>query len=149
MSDKIVFLASDHRGVGLKTKLSAWLDEQGYAVRDLGTQGTERCDAGDFAVKLAEALRGTPAAHGVLICGTGQAMTMTANRYRHIRAALCAEPTTARLTREHNDANVLVLGADVTGAAVAMDCLQAFLKTAFLGGRYTERRDKLTALSGI
>ena len=144
-----VFIAADHRGFPLKARLSAWLSEQGYTVHDLGPQSEDRCDASDFAVALATKLLTTPNSRGVLICGTGQAMAMTANRYRHIRAALCAESTTARLTREHNDANVLVLGADVTGVAVATECLATFLATTFLGGRYAERRDKLTAMGGL
>lgn len=116
---------------------------------DLGTHGIERCDAGDFARKVAEGLKLGAARFGVLICGTGQAMAMTANRYRHIRAALCGIPDMARLTREHNDANVLVLGADFISEDVALQCLEAFLKTQFLGGSYAERRDKLTALGGL
>ncbi len=84
---------------------------------------------------------------GILICGSGQAMTMTANRYRHLRAALCGSVAMAKTTREHNDANVLVLGADFTPRDEALQILRAFLDTKFLGGRYAERRDALTALS--
>jgi ribose 5-phosphate isomerase B len=146
---KTVLIASDHRGVTLKAQLVTWLQAHSYVPQDLGTNSTDRCDAGDFAAKLAKEITAGKASFGVLICGTGQAMAMTANRYRTIRAALCAEVTTARLTRQHNDANVLVLGADIIGSAIAEDCLQTFLTTEFLGGRYAERRDKLTALGGI
>jgi ribose 5-phosphate isomerase B len=149
MPNTIVFIAADHRGFPLKAKLVAWLTEHKFEVRDLGTHSEERCDALDFAARMAAEIAGNGGAFGVLICGTGQAMAMTANRYKNIRAALCANATVARLTRQHNDANVLVLGADITGTAVALDCLEAFLGTEFLGGRYAERRDKLTALGGL
>jgi ribose 5-phosphate isomerase B len=144
-----ILIASDHRGFSLKAQIIAWLNEHNYQTNDLGTNTTERCDAGDFARKLAEEFKFNSAQFGILICGTGQAMAMTANRYRNLRAALCTEATTAQLTREHNDANVLVLGSDVIGPVVAMDCVETFLKTKFLGGRYAERRDKLTALGGL
>lgn len=149
MPAPVVFLASDHRGFKLKSKLVAWLAEKKYEVQDLGADSEARCDAGDFASRLAAEMRGKEGNFGVLICGTGQAMAMTANRYRHLRAALCCDATVARLSRQHNDANVLVLGADIIGEAVAADCLETFLQTVFLGGRYTERRDKLTALGGL
>jgi ribose 5-phosphate isomerase B len=142
-------IASDHRGFALKQRLITWLKEHGYAPQDLGTTGEERCDATDFAQKLAGALKGHDDGRGILICGTGQAMAMTANRYAYIRAALVSEPKVAQLAREHNDANVLVLGADVIGADAAVACLETFLKTQFLGGRYADRRDKLTDLGGL
>ena len=149
MTQPHLFIAADHRGQPLKAELIVWLDQHGHAVTDLGTHSTERCDAFDHAVALAAKLKADPAARGILICGSGQAMAMTANRYRHLRAALCSEPVTARLCREHNDANVLVLGADLIGPAMALECLQTFLATSFLGGRYAERRDKLTGLGGL
>ena len=91
-----------------------------------------------------------PEQRGILICGSGQAMAMTASRYQHIRAALCTETTSARLSREHNDANVLVLGADIMKPAeTAFKCIEVFFNTKFLGGRYAERRDRLTALGGL
>ena len=142
-------LASDHRGFPLKSLFSAHLKERGHAVVDYGAPDENRCDAGDFAQRLIQDLRDHPDRLGVLICGTGQVMAMTANRYRHIRAALCLNTTMARLAREHNDANVLVLGAHIVGQEVAIDCLDVFLSTHFLGGRYAERRDKLTALGGL
>jgi len=105
----IILVAADHRGFPLKARLLAWLKEKGFAPNDLGTNSDERCDAFDFARKLAGELKTHPEQRGILICGSGQAMAMTANRYQHIRAALCTETTSARLSREHNDANVLVL----------------------------------------
>lgn len=149
MTGTKIIIGSDHRGFSLKAKLMAWLHERGYDPQDVGSYQADRCDASDFAVQLARELEASRATFGVLICGTGQAMAITANRFKHIRAALCSEVTTARLTRQHNDANVLVLGADLIGEGIAYDCLEVFLKTEFLGGRYAERRDKLTAMGGL
>lgn len=142
-------IASDHRGFALKAKCIAWLQAQGHNPKDLGTHNDERCDAFDYARKLAEEFKSNAIQSGLLICGSGQAMAMTANRYQSLRAALCTNGTMARLAREHNDANVLVLGADIVGDAVALECLQVFLSTRFLGDRYTARRDRLTALGGL
>lgn len=144
-----VYIASDHRGFSLKAAFVDWLKQNGLQPVDLGPDCTDRCDAGDYAKKMAEKLRVDPAARGVLICGSGQAMAMTSNRYQHVRAALCTHSVMARLAREHNDANVLVLGADIVGQAVAEDCLKTFLSTEHLGGRYAERVQKLTELGGL
>jgi ribose 5-phosphate isomerase B len=149
MSNTSVLIASDHRGLELKTAFLGWLKEKGFAVRDLGTNTAERCDIGDYAQKMALEMAKNKELLGILICGSGQASAMTANRYKHIRAALCTDVTMARLAREHNDANILVLGAHIVGLEVAIDCLDVFLKTKFLGGRYAERRDKLTAIGGL
>jgi ribose 5-phosphate isomerase B len=149
MTKKTVAIASDHRGLPLKTLFCAQLKEGGAKVIDFGTINDARCDAGDFAQKVIADLREHSDHLGILICGTGQVMAMTANRYRYIRAALCLNTTMVRLARQHNDANVLVLGAHIIGQEVAMDCLNTFLTTDFLGGRYAERVDKLTALGGL
>lgn len=149
MAQKIVAIASDHRGFPLKSLCCAYLKEHGIEVVDFGPSDETRCDAGDFAMRVAADLRAHPDRLGVLICGTGQAMAMTANRYKHLRAAMCLNTTMARLARQHNDANVLILGAHIIGQEVALDCLEAFITTDFLGGRYTERRDKLTSIGGL
>jgi len=149
MSQKTIAIASDHRGFSLKSLFLVRLNERGHKILDFGTNDEKSCDAGDFAQKLANDLRDNPQHLGILICGSGQAMAMTVNRYKHIRAALCLNTTMARLAREHNDANVLVLGAHVIGQEVALDCLDVFLETKFLEGRFTARRDKLTALGGL
>lgn len=145
----VCYLGSDHRGFPIKARFVARLREQGVTVVDLGTDSEVRCDATTYAVKLAQALKDDPKGLGILICGTGQVMAMTANRYRHLRAALCVNTTMARMAREHNDANVLVLGAHVIGIEVAQDCLDIFMKTAFLGGRYAERCKMLEDLGGL
>ena len=149
MTEKTVSIASDHRGFPLKSLFSKYLKEHGYNVIDFGTNDEVRCDVGDFAEKVAVDMREHPEHLGVLICGSGQASAMTANRFKHIRAALCLNATMARLARQHNDANILVLGAHISGQEVAMDCLKTFLGTDFLGGRYAERRDKLTTMGGL
>lgn len=142
-------IAADHRGFPLKSAICLRLREQGHEVLDLGPDDEKSCDAGDFAQRVAAHLRDHSDHKGILICGSGQAMAMTANRFRHIRAALCLNTTMARLAREHNDANILVLGAHIIGQEVAMDCLDTFLTTVFLEGRFTARRDKLTAMGGL
>ena len=144
-----VLLASDHRGFSLKGKLIGWLKEHGFAVKDLGTGSEERCDSSDFAVRMAGELIGQKDCLGVLICGTGNGIAMAANRYREVRAALCFNTSMARFAREHNDANVIVFGADMIGTGLAIECLDVFLRTGFLGGRYAERRNKLSQLGGL
>ena len=149
MPDRIVPIAADHRGFELKAKFVEWLKAHGYAPKDLGTNSAERCDSIDYAMKMAAELKAHPEELGVLICGTGNGIAMVANRYKAIRAVVCTEATMARLAREHNDANVLAIGAHITGIESALESLKVFLETKFLGGRYAERRDKLTDLGGL
>jgi ribose 5-phosphate isomerase B len=138
-----IALASDHAGVELKAALKAALAERGLEPLDLGAHDTTSVDYPDMADGLAAAIADGRAARGVLICGTGIGISIAANRHRRLRAALCHDATTARLAREHNDANVLVLGARTTGVETARDCLVAFLDTAFAGGRHARRVAKL------
>jgi len=149
MTQHTIALASDHRGFPLKSFFSAWLKERRFTVLDFGTNDETSCDASIFAQRVCDNLRENPEHLGILICMSGQAMTMTANRYKHIRAALCLNTTMARLAREHNDANILALGSYIVGQEVALDCLKVFLETKFLGGRFVARRDQLTALGGL
>jgi len=144
MVSERIALASDHAGVDLKATLGEVLHERGYEVLDLGTNGPESVDYPDFAAKLATALKDGRASRGVLICGTGIGISIAANRHPHVRAALCHGVTDARLARQHNDANVLALGARTTGPEVARDCLETFLDTAFEGGRHQRRIDKMS-----
>lgn len=144
MASERIAIAADHAGVDLKAALSDVLRARGYDVLDLGTNGPESVDYPDFAGKLAAALADGQASRGVLVCGTGIGISIAANRHPHIRAALCHNATDARLARQHNDANVLALGARTTGAEVARDCLEAFLDTAFEGGRHQRRVDKMS-----
>lgn len=144
MASERIAVAADHAGVDLKAALSGMLRERGLDVLDLGTDGPEPVDYPDFAAKLAAALADGRASRGVLICGTGIGISIAANRHPHIRAALCHSVTDARLARQHNDANVLVLGSRTTGVQIALDCLEAFLDTAFEGGRHKRRIDKMS-----
>lgn len=143
-SEERIAIASDHAGVALKATLSQALAEQGFDVLDLGTSGPDSVDYPDFADRLAAALADGRAQRGVLVCGTGIGISIAANRHRHIRAARCSDTTDARLARQHNDANVLVLGARTTGEEVARDCLRTFLTTDFEGGRHQRRVDKMS-----
>ncbi len=115
----------------------------GYSVLDLGTNGPDSVDYPDFAQALVEAMQQGRAEQGVLVCGTGIGMSIAANRHSGIRAALCHNAEAARLARQHNDANVLVLGARLIDLAAARECLQIFFTTLFEAGRHTRRVDKL------
>ena len=145
MHNRIVALAADHGGVDLKAALAVELTGLGYEVLDLGTNGTASVDYPDYGNRLAETVASGKAWRGVAICGTGIGISIALNRHKAIRAALCHDVTTARLCREHNDANVLALGARVLGPEVAKDCLRVFLSTEFAGGRHQNRVDKLGA----
>lgn len=138
-----IALASDHGGVDLKSILKKILEGQGMTVLDLGTNDTNSVDYPDFGAALARAILDGKAARGVVICGTGIGISIAVNRHPGVRAALCHDATTARLAREHNDANVLALGARVIGEEVAKECLSVFLNTPFAGGRHAPRVAKL------
>src|SRR5579863_8786275 len=135
----IVAVAADHGGYELKTALLPELKALGFEVLDLGTCSTDSVDYPEFAAAVANALGDGRAQRGVLICGTGIGMSIAANRYRHVRCALAHDATTARLARQHNDANVLALGGRVVGTEVAKDCVRAFFTTGFEGGRHARR----------
>ena len=143
-----IALGADHAGVELKALLRAALEADGHATLDLGTDGLSSVDYPDFAAAVCAAVVEGRARLGVLVCGTGIGISIAANRHAHVRAALCHDTTTARLCREHNDANVLVLGARTTGIETARDCLRAFLGTEFAGGRHQRRIDKMTPPRG-
>ncbi len=143
MSKPTVALAADHAGFELKNLLRDELKAQGYAVLDLGTNSADSVDYPDFGRKLAQTVADGQAQMGVVVCGTGIGISIAANRVAGCRAALCHDATSARLCREHNDANVLALGARLIGVETARDCLKAFLETPFAGGRHARRVEKL------
>ena len=143
MSSKPIAIASDHAGYELKSELAAELAEMGYRLLDLGTDGPQSVDYPDFGAALAKAIQSGEADRGILICGSGIGISMAANRHAGVRAAVCWDETSARLTREHNDANVLALGARLVGPEVARDCVRVFLSTDFAGGRHERRVAKL------
>jgi ribose 5-phosphate isomerase B len=140
-STRLVAIACDHGGFALKQALKSALSDVTWL--DLGTHSAASVDYPDFAHKLADAIRDGKARRGVLICGSGIGISMAANRHAHIRCALAHDVTGARLCRQHNDANVLALGGRTTGEVVAKECVEAFLGTAFEGGRHQKRIDKL------
>jgi ribose 5-phosphate isomerase B len=142
MAEKIA-IASDHGGFELKALLKQELEKLGFTPLDLGTDSAASVDYPDFGNKLAASLKAGEARRGVLICGSGIGISIAANRHAHIRAALCHDGLSARLSRQHNDANVLCLGARLIGADVARDCLAVFLGTDFEGGRHQNRVAKL------
>jgi len=138
-----VAIAADHGGFELKSALVPVLQALGFAVLDLGTSNGESVDYPDFADAVAAALNDGRAARGVLICGTGIGVSIAANRHAGVRAAPCHDGLTARLARQHNDANVLALGGRLIGIETAKDCLTNFLQTPFEGGRHARRVAKL------
>ena len=143
MHKDVIALAADHAGFELKAALKAELEADGRQVLDLGADGAQSVDYPDFADALAKALAEGRARWGIAVCGTGIGISIALNRHRHVRAALCHDATSARLAREHNDANVLAMGARLIGAEVAKECVQTFLATGFAGGRHERRVAKL------
>jgi len=143
MPAETVALASDHAGVELKEVLKSELAARGIEILDLGTNSTESVDYPDYGKALAEAVAAGRAGRGVAVCGSGIGISIAANRVPGVRAALCHDSLDARLSRLHNNANVLALGARTTGIDVARDCLAAFLDTEFEGGRHQGRVEKL------
>lgn len=136
-------LGADHGGVALKDRLAAALVEAGHQVQDYGTDGTQSVDYPDYAHAVCAAVEDKKADFGVLVCGSGIGMSIAANRHAGIRCGLVHDVTTARLTRAHNNANVVALGARIIGEEVALDILRVFLATDFEGGRHERRLSKL------
>lgn len=141
-----IAIASDHGGYGLKEILKKHLGDRGISYTDCGTDSTASCDYPDFAEKACSLVQEGKATYAVLICGTGIGMCISANKMEGIRAALCGEEFSAHFTRAHNDANVLCLGARVTGPGLAEGILDAFLDGTFEGGRHQRRLDKIAEL---
>lgn len=139
-----IAIASDHAAYELKALLADWLREAGHEVEDLGTNGPESVDYPDYGYKLGEAIANGRATRGVALCGSGIGISISVNRNPAARCALVSEPLSAKLSREHNDANVIAMGARLTGIDMAKACLEAFLTTEFAGDRHTRRVDKLS-----
>jgi ribose 5-phosphate isomerase B len=140
---KRLVLACDHGGYALKEELRGLLAEADVAVDDLGTDSSASVDYPDFAHALCGKILAGEAELGLLVCGTGLGMSMAANRHRGIRAAVCTDPYTARMAREHNDANVLCLGGRVVGPSLAWEIVRAFLEARFAGDRHARRIAKI------
>ena len=145
MNKRHIFIGADSAGYHLKTELVAYLQELGYSVTDCGTDSDASCHYPLFAAAVCDRLSARPEdSFGILVCGTGIGMSMVANKYRGLRAAVCGDTFSARMTRMHNDANVLCIGARVTGAGLAKDILDAFLTAEFEGGRHALRVDMIS-----
>jgi ribose 5-phosphate isomerase B len=139
-----VAIASDHAAVELKAALVAHLRGLGHEVIDLGPEGADPVDYPDYGYRLAEAIAAGEAERGIAICGSGIGISIAVNRHPAARAALVSEPLSARLAREHNDANVIALGARLVGIEMAKACVETFLATPFGGFRHSRRVDKLS-----
>lgn len=140
---RIVFTA-DHAGVDLKDELAAWLKEQGHDVLDLGTNSHESVDYPRYGALLAEALAAGKADRGITVCGSGIGVAIAANRNPACRCAQVAEPLSAALARQHNDANAIAIGARLIGPEMAKAIVEAFLTAEFIGGRHQRRVDQLS-----
>ncbi|OAN63260.1 ribose 5-phosphate isomerase B [Sphingomonas sp. TDK1] len=143
MQDRIA-LASDHAAYVMKAELADWLRAAGHDVLDLGTNGPESVDYPDYGYRLGKAIETGEATFGIALCGSGIGISIAVNRNPAARCALVSEPLSAGLAREHNDANVIALGARMIGIEMAKACITQFLETAFLGDRHVRRVDKLS-----
>jgi ribose 5-phosphate isomerase B len=141
---RTIAIASDHAAFEMKAALAAWLREAGHEVLDLGTNGPGRVDYPDYGYRLAAAIADRRAETGVALCGSGIGISIAVNRNPAARCALVAEPLSAALARQHNDANVIALGARLIGLDMAKACVTAFLDSGFEGGRHAARVDKLS-----
>ena len=139
-----IAIASDHAAYELKALLAEWLRGEGHEVADLGTNGPESVDYPDYGYRLAAAIADGSADKGVALCGSGIGISISVNRNPACRCALVSEPLSAKLSREHNDANVIAMGARLTGIDMAKACITAFLTTDFAGDRHARRVDKLS-----
>ena len=139
-------MGADHGGYSLKEILKKHLVEAGHEVLDLGTHDTSSCNYPDYAAKVAYAVADKEADLGILVCGTGIGMSIAANKHKGIRAACCENTFSARMTRMHNDANVLCFGARVVGEGLALDLVDAYLDAEFMGGKHQSRVDMITAI---
>ncbi len=141
------FIAADHAGIDIKAYVKELFEKRGHEVIDLGPNTKDRVDYPDFASKVCENVLSNENSRGILICGSGIGMSMAANKYDGIRAALCHSEYSARLAREHNDANVICLGERVSGYGMVEAIVDSWDKASFEGGRHTQRVEKIDALS--
>ncbi len=137
-----VFLGADHGGLELKNEIKGYLKEKGVENKDLGTGSSDSCDYADFALKVAKEVVENKDSIGILVCGTGIGMSMAANKVKGIRAALCSNEYMARMAREHNNANILCLGARVLGKETALKIVETFINTPFTAEERHKRRVK-------
>ncbi len=143
-----IAIASDHGGYHLKEHLKSYLAEKGTECRDFGTDSAESCDYPVFGKAAAEAVASGACEKGIVICTTGIGISIAANKVKGVRCALCADPLSAEMTRRHNDANMLALGAGMTGPKLAERIVDVFFATGFEGGRHQRRVDLIAKLEG-
>ena len=141
-----IAIANDHAAVEMKREIQSYLEEKGYEVINFGTDTNERCNYPDYGLKVAEAIKNGEADQGVLICGTGIGISLAANKVPGIRAAVCSEPVSARLAKQHNNANIIAFGARIVGLEEAKAIVDAFFGAEFLGGRHAMRVDLITEI---
>lgn len=141
--NKVIGIASDHAGYMLKEYVKQWLEERNWAYKDFGTYSTESCDYPDYAHALAKAIEAGDCMQGIAICGSGEGISMTLNKHQQIRAALCWIPEIAALSRQHNDANVLVMPGRFIDNDMANRIMTSFFNADFEGGRHQKRIDKI------
>ena len=140
MAKRKIIIGADSAGFPLKEEIKAHLTDAGYEIEDCGTDSTASCHYPEFAVKVCKKVQADlEGSFGILVCGTGIGMSMAANKHKGIRAALCSDTYSARLTRNHNDANVICLGGRVIGSCLALDIVDSFLEAEFEGGRHAVR----------
>lgn len=142
----MIALASDHVGIGLKQTIKKLLDEKGLVYKDFGTYSTERCDYPVYGSKAARAVAEGECDRGILICGTGVGISLSANKIHGIRCVVCSDPYTAKLSRQHNNTNMLALGCRVVGEDLARMIADIWLDTSFEGGRHQRRVEQLAIL---
>lgn len=141
-------IGSDHGGYALKQEIMKHLSERGIAYRDYGTYSEESCDYPDYGEAVGRAVASGECERGIVVCGTGIGISIAANKVHGVRCALCGDCFSAQMAREHNDANVLAIGARVLGAGLALKIVDTFLDSAFAGGRHERRVAKLMAIEG-
>ncbi len=142
-----IAIACDHGGLALKTAVTEWLSGNGYEVVDFGTNSSASCDYPDFGVKAAEAVASGECTFGVVVCTTGIGISIAANKVKGVRCALCSEPLSAKMTRLHNNANMLALGGGMIGVNMGLEIVQTFLQTPFSEeGKHIRRIDKIAEI---
>ena len=141
--DMRIGIGNDHSAVEMKEEITKYVESLGHEVVNYGTDSTESCDYPVYGEKVARAVASGEVEYGILICGTGLGISLAANKVKGIRAAVCSDPCTARLSREHNDANILAFGARIVGIELAKMIVDIWLKTEFQGGRHQQRVDMI------
>jgi len=139
----LIAIASDHGGFSLKVDIVSFLNELGYEVNDMGPKNQSSVDYPDYAIRIAQAVTKNTNSRGIVICGTGIGMSIVVNRFPGIRGTLCSDLYTAKLCREHNDSNILIMGGRVVGHGLAREIVKVWLSTPFDGGRHQKRLDKI------